>query len=100
VTTRPLLVSILLALVWTGAAIVWIRALDQPKPVPAPATAPVAEPRTFVIKTDHADYVIKAHEVITDGFCTTFVLGGVRIAGVCGQHTWSEAHEEESLEVS
>lgn len=80
-STRALLVSILLAVVWTGAALITYRT----------AVGPATVTRIFVAETVTDRYVIHADEARVEGFCTVFVKDGVRIAAVCGQHTWSEA---------
>ena len=79
--------SIGLALVWTAAALWTVRGLPV---TPAPAPAPL---RFFVAHTDRDEYRVQAHETRVEGFCTIFLRDGVRFAGICGSHTWSETVE-------
>lgn len=81
---RSLWVSVALALVWTSAAL-W--AVHESAPVPAP--------RYFIATQDSNEYRVIADEARVEGFCTVFIRDGVRIAAVCGQHTWSEAVESQ-----
>lgn len=79
---KALLVSIALAVAWTAAIILAMR----------PSSAPL---RHFVAQQGSDQYRVQAHEARTEGFCTVFIRDGVRISGVCGYHTWSEAVEVE-----
>lgn len=81
---RALLFSILMATVWTCAALFTLRS-------PAPA------PRTFAVFNERGvePLTVTADEVRIEGFCTVFLRGGQRIAATCGQHWWSEYAEIE-----
>lgn len=54
------------------------------------ASSPAPPLRHFVITQQPDGYRIQAHEVVAEGFCSVFIRDGVRIAAVCGSHTWSE----------
>jgi len=81
-SVRALVASIAMALVWTGAACWAMR----------PATPKL---RYFVADQGQDTFRVQADEARVEGFCTVFVRDGLRIAAVCGQHTWSEAREAE-----
>ena len=51
--------------------------------------------RHFVAYQGEDVYKVQADEARVEGFCTVFVRDNLRIAAVCGQHTWSEAVETE-----
>lgn len=80
-TWRAFGFSILLGLAWTAAALWAVRPPSPP------------ELRIFVAHSERDDWRVEAHEARVEGFCTVFVRDGLRIAAVCGQHTWSEARE-------
>jgi hypothetical protein len=81
VSWRALWVSVVLAFVWTTAALFATRGH-----VPSGT-------RIFLADMGDSTYRVVADEARVEGFCTVFYRSGERIAAVCGQHTWSQTQE-------
>lgn len=47
--------------------------------------------RYYVAYQGENEFRVEAHEARVEGFCTVFIRDGIRISGICGYHTWSEA---------
>lgn len=47
--------------------------------------------RYFIAYQGEDEFRVEADEAKIEGFCTVFIKDEVRIAAICGQHTWSEA---------